>query len=110
MGVSRNINCLTMSLLLLFKQGTSVDSTYELFNQYTPSKKNRVLGVITETGLIYCRVDIDKYHIEGNTKDITYWNTLKNIYNCVKCGYEITLTNHRIRYEKRHKIGKRGYN
>ena len=103
-----------MSLLLLFNQFETVytDTTYALLREYTPSNKNKVLGLITSTGSIYCRVDMQRYHVnyDATTKYITYQNTLRDAYNCIKCGYRITITDTRIRYEKRHKIGKRRFN
>jgi len=87
-----------------------VSAIYTNLIEATPSAKNRVFAVINTEGSIYCRVCIDKYHITmAGLKNITYRNTLNHAYNCIKCGYKITKTNNEIRYEHRHKIGKRGY-
>jgi hypothetical protein len=97
-----------MSLAILFNQ---FDRDFEYLKQYTASNTNKVLGVIKDSGGTFCRVDINKYHIEvENVRLITYKNTLTNGYNCDKCGFRITKTNDEIRFRHRHKIGKRGFN
>lgn len=86
-------------------------NAYKNLRQFLAGRKNQVLGIMLENGDVYCRKDMDKYGItDVDARNITYRNTLTNSYNCIKCGYKITLTNHNIRYEKRHKIGKRGFN
>ena len=99
-----------MSLLLLFNQ---FNTAFEYLPKVEPSRANQVLGVMTDAGTIYCRVDMDKQHIifnDDTMKYITYRHTLHESYNCVVCGFRISLMDMRHRYQHRSKIGKRGYN
>ena len=99
-----------MSLLLLFKYS---EETLRYFNlkKVEANRKNQVLGGMKVNGDIYCREDIDKYHINwSDLKNITYRHTLSSNYVCIKCGYKITLKTFENRYQHINKIGRRRYN
>ena len=95
-----------MSLLLLF-QYSEETLAYFNFKVLQPDRKNKVLGLMQPQGTIYCRVDMERYHIsQENIKYITYKHTLNHDYECIKCGERIAKENMDNRYFKVHKVGK----
>jgi hypothetical protein len=66
--------------------------TYSTFPTLTPSKNDRVVGILTSSGDIYCRRCVEKLGLkyEDGAKYITRSRASSYIYNCIDCGWRLT--------------------